>query len=132
MEEAMDREHNQRARRWMIGWLGGAAGGIGAVALAVTILIPWGRSDGAATPIQARNRIFADEAGYTATVTEYLALAHLGLDTAADEAFTYSVARQPAAPADCRMVLGSAVALCAPGEEANREQQVTRQLYGPR
>lgn len=128
----MDRQQNQRTRRRMIGLLGGAAGGIGTVALAVTILMPWGQSGGAATTIRAHNRIFADEAGYTATITEYLALAHLGLDTAADEAFTYSVARQPAAPADCRMVLGSAVALCAPGEEATQERQVTRQIHGPR
>ncbi len=128
----MDRQQNQQTRRRMIGLLGGAAGGIGTVALAVTILMPWGQSGGAATTVRAHNRIFADEAGYTASITEYLALAHLGLDTAADEAVTYSVARQPATPANCRMVLGTALALCAPGLETPREHHVTRRLNGPR
>jgi len=128
----MDRQQNQRARRRMIGWLGGAAGGIGAVTLAVTILMPWGQSGGAATPSRAHSRIFADEAGYTATITEYLALELVGLDTVADQPATYGVARQPAASTDCRMVLGAAMAWCAPGEETTREHHVTRQLYGPR
>jgi hypothetical protein len=78
------------------------------------------------------SRIFVDEARYTATINEYLAPGIIGLDTVADRSATYSVARQPAAAADCRMVLGTAMALCAPGKEANREQHVTRQLYGPR
>ena len=128
----MDRQRNQQTRRRTVGLLGGAAGGIGTAALAVAILTPWGQSGGAATTIRAHNRIFADEAGYIATINEYLAPGIVGLDTVADRPFTNSVARQPAAPADCRMVLGSAVVLCAPGEEANREQQVTRQPYGPR
>jgi hypothetical protein len=128
----MERQHNRQARRRMIGWLGGAAGGVGTVALAVTILIPWGQSGGAATTSRAHNRVFADEAGYTATINEYLAPGIVGLDTVADRSFTYSLAQQPAASTNCRMVLGTAMALCAAGEEATREQHVTSQLYGPR
>jgi hypothetical protein len=128
----MDRQQNQRARRRMIGWLGGTAGGIGAVALAVTILMPWGQGSGAATTSRTHNRIFADEAGYTATINEYLAPGIVGLDTVADRSFAYSVIWQPAASTNCRMVQGVAMALCAPGEEATREPHVTRQLYGPR
>lgn len=128
----MERQQNQQTRRRMIGLLGGAAGGIGTVALAVTILMPWGQSGGAATTIRAHNRVFADEAGYTATINEYVAPGTVGLDTVADRSFTTGVARQPAAPADCRMVLGTTIAFCAPGEEAAPEHQVTRQLYGPR
>lgn len=128
----MDRQHNRQTRKQMIGWIGGGAGGLGAIALAVTILMPWGQSGGAATTVQAHNRIFADEAGYTATINEYLAPEIVGLDTVAAQQAAYAVARQPAASTDCRMVLGTAMALCAPGEETTREQHVTHQLHGPR
>jgi hypothetical protein len=132
MEGRMNRQQNRQTRRWILGWLGGVAGGIGAVALAVTLLAPWGQSGGAATTSRTHNRVFADEAGYTATINEYLAPGIVGLDTVADRSFAYGVVRQPAASTNCQMVLGVAVALCAPSDEATREQHVTRQLYGPR
>lgn len=94
----MERQHNRQAGRRMIGWLGGAAGGIGGLALAVSIMVPWAQSATAATTTRAHNRTFADEAGYTATITEYLALRALGLDTVEEATPEHQVTQRLSGP----------------------------------
>ncbi|HMQ35412.1 MAG TPA: hypothetical protein PKD53_32175 [Chloroflexaceae bacterium] len=94
----MRRQHDRQARGRRSGRLGRVAGGIGGLALAVTIMMPWGQSAAAATTPRAHNRTFADEAGYTATITEYLAIRALGLDTVADHSGSSDVVRRPSGP----------------------------------
>lgn len=112
----------------MSGWrLSGIVGVIGGVALALSIVIVWGHPGGAALRHGTYNRFFADEAGYTATITEYLAPDLVPLDTYATESIWHMTAQRDSRPV-CRVLVGFGVAPC---ESADRPHMGDRTWLSP-
>jgi hypothetical protein len=108
-------------------WIGAAAGALGAIMVALSIMLPWGSPVGAvAAAGRPHNRIFADEMLYRPSIEEYRALPlTLDMPVIAHPDLVAAQGRQQ----PCTMVTLVGLALCAP---ANAVAPHVVQTSGPR
>lgn len=130
----MSGKQAQQAERQVFGrWIGGTIGVVGVVALVVSFVLVSATSDGVAVTHSTHNRYFADEAGYKATIAEYVAPQPVPLDTVAVPTTLSETTAQPGTQANCQVLVGLGIALCEPGQQVSfRGQPLVRPVNGPR
>lgn len=118
-------------RRGLRGLLIAGAGGVGAALLALSLTLSGDAPARAGANTQPFNRIFADEARYTPSLAEYLAVMPTTLD--AGDALAVRRAPEATQQSECRVANLPGLALCAPGAVAPSSQGAgALRVGGPR
>jgi hypothetical protein len=109
-------------------WIGAAAGALGAIMVALSIMLPWGSPAGTVASGRPHNRIFADEMLYRPSIAEYRALPPV-VDMPAIALARPNLVVAQGHQQPCAMIVLTGLALCAPTSETQHQAARTS---GPR